>query len=103
MKLQKWRELLVEEYLGNSPKGQFEPEEGWLYLIPEAEIGKAFGRIMEAVELLGIEGKKGEAFRKTLSRSFWSMGGEERESIHVDTLAKVREVAPIRTTFHQND
>ena len=55
---------------------------------------------MEVVELLGIEGKQAKAFRNTLSRAFWDMGGEERDSIHMDTLMEIRKVVPIRTTLH---
>jgi len=99
-KLDDWRKSLVETYIKNSSEGHGEPDEGWFYLIAEEDLKRTFGRIMEVVELLGIEGKQAKAFRNTLSRAFWDMGGEERESIHVDTLAEVRKVAPIRTTLH---
>lgn len=98
LSLQEWREKLLQDYQNNSPKNHAEPVDDWVYLIHEADLHRAYGRIMETVELLGIE--REDILKKGISRAFWNMGGEQKSVIHQKTLDEVMKVVPIPTFIH---
>lgn len=100
LSLDEWRQKLIEDYQNNAPKGGVEPADGWVYLIDEVDFNRTYGRIMEVVELMGLE--KEDLLKKQISRIFWAMGGEETTAIHRDTLSEVRKVVPMPTFLSSN-
>lgn len=98
--LNEWREKLIKSYQDSAPKGQVEPKDDWVYLIHEAELHRAYGRIMETIELMSLE--KEDVLKKSVSRIFWAMGGDEKSVIHQDTLNEVAKVVPMPTFLSSN-